>query len=721
MSGEDDVLGRRWAPRSRRVDAHEVPDSWRDDDDFDGLSDGSLEESFQGRTAGRRLVRGRGGVLPPIPTSRTVSAATLADGRRYSAEPQNSMEEQPTAMINGRARLRSRTSDGEHVTITGGHAGDSEDDGGRIAVARWIASHTPEQREEGESSEGYEEDAGWGGPVSISASSSWPRELWALGVNGEDGEVLRGSGRYLGRTNGRASATRRVVPLATDRPQESASTSSDEGGEDDNMTFPRGSVARPPGGRSVIRYGVGTTGADGSGLDWLHDSDSEISDGEVEDEIFSRRDNDGHRRRPPQLLASRTTAANPNMAGPRSGRAAKKAVGIPLNLMVAGQSHTGKSSFILTLIDSLQGRRILIDASAAATSSSPNTPESSAAASPNGSSANLTSPVAPNSTVAPNTPVLLTAIFPGDDISAPAPIKARIDFEDEYGGERLSLRLIDTPGLPIPVNIHKEPYLEADLANMAKKWSDSIVAYLESQFEATLREESKVRRNPKSPDYQVHACIYLLDPSICLASRGLTELDRIALRKLCTRVNVIPCLGKSDLLTTRQLKSVRGWIMEDIRKSDIGVYAFPEDTDVDNEDGADLARLNAELRSLMPFAIVNDEELDPSANNISPVPASSAILSASTALLRRAGGPLGRNYPWGTVEVENPAHCDFASLRTALFGTHIDELKLFTRETYYEQWRTEKLLEVRASTAIRAAPPSSDTVKRRMAEQKREE
>ena len=35
----------------------------------------------------------------------------------------------------------------------------------------------------------------------------------------------------------------------------------------------------------------------------------------------------------------------------------------------------------------------------------------------------------------------------------------------------------------------------------------------------------------------------------------------------------------------------------------------------------------------------------------------------------------GRQYPWGIVEIENPAHCDFVKLRTMLI-THMQDLQV---------------------------------------------
>lgn len=39
--------------------------------------------------------------------------------------------------------------------------------------------------------------------------------------------------------------------------------------------------------------------------------------------------------------------------------------------------------------------------------------------------------------------------------------------------------------------------------------------------------------------------------------------------------------------------------------------------------------------------------------------------------------------------MENPSHCDFVKLRTMLVRTHMQDLKDVTRETHYENYRTQ--------------------------------
>lgn len=52
----------------------------------------------------------------------------------------------------------------------------------------------------------------------------------------------------------------------------------------------------------------------------------------------------------------------------------------------------------------------------------------------------------------------------------------------------------------------------------------------------------------------------------------------------------------------------------------------------------------------------------------------------------------GRAYPWGVIEVDNEDHCDFVKLRQMLVRTYMEDLREYTNDVLYENWRTEKLL-----------------------------
>jgi septin family protein len=129
------------------------------------------------------------------------------------------------------------------------------------------------------------------------------------------------------------------------------------------------------------------------------------------------------------------------------------------------------------------------------------------------------------------------------------------------GGPKLMLQLIDTPGLAIPVGLNKvSPQAKEALEKMAANWTGMILSYIEAQFALTLDQESKVKRNPKTPDTQVHAMLYFLSPDVIIANKGLSLLDKIALPKLCHQINVIPVLGKSVGLSTFNIR-FRIWLL----------------------------------------------------------------------------------------------------------------------------------------------------------------
>ncbi|KAH6584777.1 hypothetical protein BASA61_007269 [Batrachochytrium salamandrivorans] len=332
------------------------------------------------------------------------------------------------------------------------------------------------------------------------------------------------------------------------------------------------------------------------------------------------------------------------------------------NLLVAGHARSGKSSFVSTLYETLNVQKLHYPQqphSSDSGSPSPNLPSDS-------DGSRMLSSSASHSLLELQLQAMSLALgdspLPPKSPLYPMPSPAGIECDMPFGGsERLLLHLIDSPGLEVPPALFSSssPAAAAAAEQVASKYLDSILKYIEAQFEATLIAESKVRRNPKSPDFQTHACVYMLNPDIIIASHGLSLVDRYVLSSLCNRVNVIPLFGQ-------------------IR------FAHNEDDEDDEplqpEDDTSLV-----LRSLIPFRLVNSE-----------VTESEGEMSF-TGLVVDNKKILGREYTWGVVEVEDAEHCDFIELKNALFGSHLDDLKLSTREVLYEKWRTERLMDGSAS------------------------
>jgi cell division control protein 11 len=224
------------------------------------------------------------------------------------------------------------------------------------------------------------------------------------------------------------------------------------------------------------------------------------------------------------------------------------------------------------------------------------------------------------------------------------PVTVELDEE----GTRISLTIVDTPGF-------------GDQIDNEASFSE-IVGYLERQYDDILAEESRIKRNPRFRDNRVHALLYFITPT----GHGLRELDIELMKRLSPRVNVIPVIGKADALTPAELAESKKLVMEDIEHYRIPVYNFPYDIEEDDEDTVEE---NAELRGLMPFAIVGSED----------------ILEIGGKKVR------ARQYPWGVVEVENSRHSDFLAIRSALLHSHLADLKEITHDFLYENYRTEKL------------------------------
>jgi cell division control protein 11 len=256
-------------------------------------------------------------------------------------------------------------------------------------------------------------------------------------------------------------------------------------------------------------------------------------------------------------------------------------------------------------------------------------------------------------------------------------------------------------------------------------------------------------------DTHIHTCLYFIDIS---SINGLSEADRYILKKLSTRVNIVPVIGKSDTLTSPQVNQLKAVFRKEVFDIlQIPVYGFIE-VDDDEEDqhaknGSRSSRRNKILEMLhdcveedkdedamamidylhnMPFTIINYEE---DAQTGRPIilynnnKSNSITHSESTPNLHIAmdedeemsGSPtpmteqkklikerqlanktiLGRSYPWAVVECCNPAHCDFAILKKVVLSGHRDMLRIDTFERFYEQYRTDQLLNRKVSRIMR--------------------
>jgi len=240
-----------------------------------------------------------------------------------------------------------------------------------------------------------------------------------------------------------------------------------------------------------------------------------------------------------------------------------------------------------------------------------------------------------------------------------------ISADIEEDGVRLRLTVVDTPGF-------------GDFVNNDDSWKP-IVEDIEARFDSYLEHENKVNRQ-KILDNRVHACLYFIQPT----GHSLRPIDIEFMRRLHTRVNLIPVIAKADTLTDEEIADFKARVLADIAHHNIHIFQAPT---YENEDEESIAEAE-EIAGKIPFAVVGSDR----------------IVTAPDGRQIR-----GREYPWGVVEVDNEEHCDFVKLRQMLVRTYMEELREYTNDVLYENWRTDKLISmgvVQDSTVFKEINPA---------------
>ncbi|KAK7207753.1 cell division control protein 3/GTP binding protein [Myxozyma melibiosi] len=266
-----------------------------------------------------------------------------------------------------------------------------------------------------------------------------------------------------------------------------------------------------------------------------------------------------------------------------------------------------------------------------------------------------------------NMPLAPPRAAPYSSASAPKTVSIQsISSEIEEKGVKLRLTVVDTPGF-------------GDLINNDDAWRP-IVSNVEQRFDSFLEGENTYNRS-KVTDSRIHACIYFIAPT----GHSLKALDVEVMKKLHHRVNLIPVIAKSDIMSDEEITAFKARIRADLEHHKINIFETPRyelDSDKSMEE-------KTSIMSKIPFAIVG---------------ASSEITTPDGRIVR------GRKYPWGIVEVDNEDHCDFVKLRAMLVQNFMEELKEYTDEVLYENYRAQKLIAMGVSqdqSVFKEISPSS--------------
>ncbi|OMJ27836.1 Cell division control protein 3 [Smittium culicis] len=233
-------------------------------------------------------------------------------------------------------------------------------------------------------------------------------------------------------------------------------------------------------------------------------------------------------------------------------------------------------------------------------------------------------------------------------------------------GVKLRLNVIETSGF-------------GDNINNEDCWKP-IVENIESRFDSYLTQENKMSKS-KIVDNRVHALLYFIKPT----GHSLRAIDINFMKKVHSKVNLIPIIAKADMLTQDDILGFKQRILADIQMHGINIFK----PSLDSFDPTPTASEAKELLAKIPFAVVGSDTFMTDANGIK----------------RRV-----RAYPWGIIEVDNPKHTDFAAFRNMLIKSNMEELKFNTDSILYEDYRTQKLLSmghVQDNSVFREFNPSA--------------
>ncbi|KAG2010254.1 fungal specific transcription factor domain-containing protein [Coprinopsis cinerea AmutBmut pab1-1] len=304
----------------------------------------------------------------------------------------------------------------------------------------------------------------------------------------------------------------------------------------------------------------------------------------------------------------------------------------------------------------------------------------------------------------------------------------------------LGLNLIDTPSF----DFHDEQEAERLMAD--------VLHHIDSRFVEGLEDEWKAR----SGDRYVHLCIYFLDPDeivpptalgppapvVPRARNGsfsqpeepvileppvnnpymlrpvLPKADIAAIRRLSGRVNVLPVIARADVLSNERLAAVKVAIRRDLAEAGIGFGIFdmdgqyqqpqedrsessngyggyPNGTSTSNGNSPPVSPVTpAALR--LPYALISPDAYSHSDGVPRKVPSRHELMQQYAAQFAHASklarGKFVRTYRWGILDVLDPTHSDFLSLRSAIFH-HMETLQKYTKEYLFSKFRQEVQLQ----------------------------
>ena len=199
----------------------------------------------------------------------------------------------------------------------------------------------------------------------------------------------------------------------------------------------------------------------------------------------------------------------------------------------------------------------------------------------------------------------------------------------------------------------------------------------------------------------------VLDPPVTthpeLLRPTLPEADITAIRRLSSRVNVLPIIARADILTNERLAAVKMAIRRDLAEAGIGFGIFDLDfssqlpkTEQQSSGVGPSEGLSSKINGgsetsgasaatspqtpspslRLPYALVSADIYSHSEGLVRTPPTREDLVLlympslTQTPMFSNAKltkGKFTRSFRWGTLDILDQNHCDFRPLRTAIF------------------------------------------------------
>jgi septin family protein len=216
-------------------------------------------------------------------------------------------------------------------------------------------------------------------------------------------------------------------------------------------------------------------------------------------------------------------------------------------------------------------------------------------------------------------------------------------------GNKMELFIVDTPGYMT---------FEGEQQNSSLVF-EMVEEMIKKTHEEWYRQDEAIARKPveERDDQRIHACLYFIAPHrmkvwyifFSLPAPDLTpfllhqqQIDITYMRHLHKAVNIIPVLAKADTLTTKEQVDQKLDVLRQITESNIKIFQ-PND---DHLTEAQKQASTGNDRTYPPYAVIG---------------AAKDSVEVDGKQVR------GREYPYGTAEVDNPNHCDGESQKRNLY------------------------------------------------------